>query len=214
MTRFLQSSMQAAANSSHIAYRTLVDLGVTSSTLRVCNGYQFIYTNGNTYSPIGNLGGIEAIQEEADLFPRNVTLYMSAVGSANLYEPLREDMFNRPIRVYRNFLDQGTSLPVASAELMWKGFVDAVEIHMGDAERGDYYEVRGETILRRTAKSQYFNRETFRLIDSSDTFGDHAPNIPGYIANWGQENVSAASPTPPPGAHPAWTPAWRTPYKP
>jgi hypothetical protein len=190
MSRFISSSMQAVSSLSVTAYRLLADIGVTSSTLYVCTGNQYIYALGNTYSPVGPLGGVSVVTEETDNFPRDVTLQLAAINSAYLYEPMRESMFNRPVVLRRMFLNTEDFTPVSSAETVWRGRTAEVNINF-DGE-GAYYELRAETVLRRNARVQYFNRETYRAVDSSDTFGDHIDRIPLYKSQWGGKETSFA----------------------
>jgi hypothetical protein len=197
--------MQAAADKPWIAYRTLVDLGITSSTLYVCSGKDWITPqNGmvaNTYTPVGGLGEISAIQEEVDNFPRDITMRVAAITSSQLYEPMQENMFNRSVRVSRTFLDPITRTMVSTPELMWKGKVAEVNVY---PDLG-YTEIRAETVLRRTAKVQYFNRETYQAIDSSDTFGVHVDQIPLFKSQWGQQPTTFQSPSYLPNYH-LWGP--------
>lgn len=192
MTRFLQAAVNSAAAAPTLAYRTLVDLGVTSGTVYACNGNQYIYVNANTYSPVGMLGGIEPLREESDSFPQAMRMWLSAVGSANLYEPMRESMFNRPVKISRCFLDPQDFTPVASAEVMWRGRVNKVTVRLADAERGNYYEVEAETTLRRQAPSSFFNLETHWETYSGDTFFGFVDQVPLYKALWGQQPTSFA----------------------
>jgi len=200
-TRFNSSSMQASANSAFIAFRTLVDIGVTSSTLYACSGKDWITpANGmvaNTYTPVGVLGTISAIQEDPDNFPRDITFQIASVSSSQLYEPLQENMFNRSVVVKHAYLDPVTRACVSTPETRWKGKVSEVQVY---PEQG-YTEIRAETILRRTAVVQYFNRETFQAIDSSDTFGLHIDQIPLFVSQWGQQSTQFAATA----AAPGWT---------
>lgn len=206
MSRFLSTSQQAYSERDTFALRQLVDVGVTSGTIYACSGYRYLYAMGNTYTPVGVLGGIEPIQEESDPFPRGLKLWLAAINSSQLYEPLREDMFNRDVRVYEAFLDPDTFALSNTPELRWKGKINEIEIRFNDAERGNYYEVSAETDLRRTPKKAYFNKETLWQTYSGDTFYDLMHLIPTQRAKWGQEETSHVSAAP--GGR---TPAKKTP---
>lgn len=194
MSRFLSSSQQAYSERDIFAFRQLVDVGVTSSTIYACNGYRYLYAMGNTYTPVGVLGGIEPIQEESDPFPRGLKLWLAAVNSSQLYEPLREDMFNRPVKVWEVFLDPETFALSNTPELRWQGKVNEVEIRFNDSDRGNYYEVSAETELRRTPQRAYFNKETLWITYSGDTFYDLMHLIPTQRTMWGQEATTFAGP--------------------
>lgn len=186
MTRFLSSSQEALSNNETVLFRQLANIGVTSGTIYGCSGYRYLYAMGNTYTPVGVLGGIDPIQEESDPFPRGVKLWLAAINSSQLYEPLREDMFNRPVKIYEVFLDPETFALTNTPELRWAGKVNEVEIRFNDSEKGNYYEVGAETELRRTPMRAYFNRETLALTYSGDTFFDHIHLIPTFKSLWGQ----------------------------
>jgi hypothetical protein len=194
VSRFLSSSQQAYSESDRFALRQLVDVGVTSSTIYACSGYRYLFAMGNTYTPVGVLGGIEPIQEESDPFPRGLKLWLAAINSSQLYEPLREDMFNRTVKVWEAFLDPDTLALSNTPELRWQGRINEVEIRFNDSERGNYYEVSAETELRRTPQKAYFNKETLWLTYSGDTFYDLMHLIPTQRTMWGQEATNFSAP--------------------
>ncbi len=187
MSRFLSSSQQAYSERDAFAFRQLVDVGVTSGTIYACTGYRYLFAMGNTYTPVGVLGGIDPIQEESDPFPRGVKMWLAAVDSSDLYEPLREDMFNRTVKIWEAYLDPDTFALPNTPELRWQGKVNEIEIRFNDSEKGNYYEVTAETELRKTPQRAYFNRETLQLTFSGDTFFDYQYLIPTQRTMWGQQ---------------------------
>lgn len=208
MSRFLSSSQQAYSESDAFAFRQLVDIGVTSGTIYACTGYRFLYALGNTYTPVGVLGGIEPIQEESDPFPRGLKMWLAAVDSSDLYEPLREDMFNRTVKLWEVFLDPETFAISNTPELRWQGKINEIEIRFNDGEKGNYYEVLAETELRRTPQRAYFNKETLALTYSGDTFYDYMHLIPTQKTMWGQQATNFANypNRPAPGHNLPWFP--------
>lgn len=190
MTRFLSNSMQAAANSTQVEYRMLAQIGVQSGTMYACNGTKYLYAMGNTYTPVGILGGVDPIKEDSDPYPRTIRLWLSAVGSANIYAAMTEDMFNRPVKLFRTFIDQVSMTQTSSAELMWNGKIDSVKLRMGDASRGNFFEVEARTSLFRRARASYFNRETLMQTQSGDTFADLVTQVPLFKSLWGQQATS------------------------
>jgi hypothetical protein len=187
VTRYQSSSLQAMAEESLVAFRLLFDVGVTSGELHFVTGKHPTYYNGSTYTPVGGLGFVGPIQEDVEGVPRDITFGVSGVntlalvGSFSLYEPLQEHMLNRPVRVFRQFLDPSNFTAVHTPEPHWTGVIADVSVDL----KGGVYEVRALSDKRRTAIVRYFNRETFRRIDSSDTFGDHIDQIPLSKSNWG-----------------------------
>lgn len=202
MTRFAYAAAESASGATLLQYRMLVDLSVTSSTVYACTGNQFLLPGSfgitNTYSPVGGFGGIEPVEDEADGTPRTVRLWLQAVGSADLYEPLREDMFNRPVLIRRLFLYPMTDVAVSTPETLWKGFVNKVEVRFADTERGNFFEIEAESALRRKAEAMNFNVETHQtvLAQSGDTFFKHIHLVPLSKALWGSQPTSFAGVAP------------------
>lgn len=188
MTRFQSSSMQAAAEESVLAFRVLAKIGVTSGYVYFCTGNTHLYFDSATYAPVGGLGSIEPIEEESDVYPRDIRMTLCGIntlamnGSLSLYEPLRESMANRRVYLYRTFLETAGFTMVDTPELMWSGRISRLEVKPMEGE----YVLTASSETKRGAKIQYFNAETMRAVDSSDTFCDLMPYIPLYKSRWGQ----------------------------
>lgn len=193
MSRFLSSSQQTLSEAETLAFRQLADIGVTSGTIYACSGYRYLFAMGNTYIPVGVLGGVDPIQEESDPFPRGIKMWLAAVDSSDLYEPLREDMFNRPVKLWEAFLDPDTFALSNTPELRWQGKINEIEIRFNDSEKGNYYEVSAETELRRAPLRAYFNGETLALTYSGDTFFSYQYLIPTQRTMWGLQATTFGS---------------------
>lgn len=187
MSRDVAAAVTSAAQLDTVQYRWLVEVDSLSTGMtRACTGYQFVVFNGNTYSPVGNLGGAEKIQEDADVFPRAVRLWFAAVSTTQIQDVLSENMFNRPVRIYRTFLtDSFTN--VATPEQLFQGYVNTCDMKLKDQQRGDYFEIEVESRLNRPPRVQYFNRETLWTFynQSGDTFFNYLSQIPLTKAKWG-----------------------------
>lgn len=187
MSRNLSAAVTSISQLAQVQFRMLCEVDSLSTGMtRACTGYNFIVFNGNTYSPIGHLGGAEKIQEDADIYPRAVRLWFSAVNTAQIPDVLSENLFNRPVRIYRTFLtDSYTN--VATPEMVFHGRINTCEMKLKDPQRGDCFEIEVESRLMREARAQYFNRETLWTVyaQSGDTFFDYVPEIALSKADWG-----------------------------
>lgn len=187
MSRNLSAAVTSISQLGTVQHRWLVEVDSLSTGMtRACTGYQFLVFNGNTYSPVGHLGGAEKIQEDVNPFPRAVRLWFAAVSTTQIQDVLNENMFNRPVRIYRTFLtDSFTN--VATPEELFRGFINICDMKLKDPERGDYFEIEVESRLMRKPRAQYFDRETLWTFysQSGDTFFDFLHQIPLAKANWG-----------------------------
>lgn len=193
MSRNLSAAVTSISQLPQVQFRMLCEVDSLSTGMtRACTGYNFITFNGNVYSPIGHLGGAEKIQEDADIYPRAVRLWFSAVNTSQIQDVLSESLFNRPVRIYRTFMtDSFTS--VATPEMVFSGRINTCEMKFKDPQRGDYFEIEVESRLMREPRAQYFNRETLWTVyaQSGDTFFDYVSQIAIRGASWGvDDNVS------------------------
>lgn len=186
MTRFVYASAESSSQEPTVRFRVLADVTFTGTTARLCSGITPVAWGVNTYSPIGMFGGVEAVQEDSTPFPRAVRLWLSAVGSAQMSEALTENLFNKPVKLYRAFLNTGNTF-VSTPEVMFSGFINQVQLKLRDPTRGNYVELEIESRLRREPRSAWFNKETLWQTYSGDTFFNFIEQIPGFKALWGNK---------------------------
>lgn len=187
MSRNLSAAVTSISQLESIRYRILCEVySLTTGTTRACTGNNYVSFNSNTYLPIGKLGGVDPIQEESDVFPRAAKLWFTAVNSANVVDVLTENMFGKPVSLYRTFLTDSYTC-VATPELIFKGKINTCDMRLKDPERGDYFEIEIESKLARSNRSLYFNRETLVgfYAQSGNTLFDYITRIPFTKANWG-----------------------------
>jgi hypothetical protein len=210
MTRFIYAAAQSASTEDAVRFRVLADITMTNTTLRACTGQGYIGWAATTYSPVGAFGGVEKVQEDGEPFARAVRMWLSAVGSAQLYEPLTENLFNKPIKLYRAFLNQGNTL-VSTPEMMFSGRINKVTVNFADPTRGNYLELEVENRLRREPRAAWFNKESLQQTYNDDSFFNFIELIPGFRALWGNKATYFTTPPPKPPPYP-YLPGGTWPY--
>lgn len=186
MSRDSTSSVTSAAAADLTRFRALVEVwSLSTGTTRVCNGANYVLVGANTYSPIGGLGSIDAIQEDTDAFARGVKMRLAAVNTAAIADMLAENLFTRPVKIYRAFLGDDMTL-VGTPQLMHVGYINKAVLKYGDPTVG-YYEIESESRLYQGGRSYYLNAETLQqqMGFTGDTFFDYAPQIPTFKSTWG-----------------------------
>lgn len=204
MTRTLAAAVNSYLAEPTITFFTLADFTLVGGTLRVFNGAGYLMVGANTYTGIGDLGGVEAIKEDAASFQTGVKVWISALNSSALYEAMNEQLFNRDVKLYRCLYNTNSMTVVNTAELWFRGRVNEVQMYRNDAERGDFIEMTLRHKLRREGKASYYTNEDMLTGSySGDTFFSHLDKIPGFKALWGQQaTYFQAGPT------------WRGPFSP
>lgn len=204
MSRDTVSSVTSANAGTAINWAMLAQVSLSASVLYACTGNRFLFDGVNTYSPVGGLGGVDPVIEEPTLFPRSVKLWISAVGSANLYEPMNENLFNKTVKLYRAALDGSLNI-IGTPQLCLHGYIDGVNVTLNDSQRGNFFEIEVESRIRREAASNYYTTENhdqmLQGVYSGDTIFKYVPRIIGFTSQWGGQNQTLeGTPTRGPGA--------------
>ena len=198
MSRFLYAAANSASQEADTRFRLLIEAFLPSSNAYYCSGMQSIYALSNTYTPAGALGGMEAIAESIDQYPRGIRFWLKAVNSSDLVMPLSENLFGRVVKVRRCWLTSDNYTTVSAPELAWSGRINKVDVNLADPQKGNHFEIEVESRLRREPNSARFNRESLwnAAVQSSngvwttgaysgDTFFNQIASIPGFQSGWG-----------------------------
>lgn len=189
------AAVESASQFPVLRYRVLVDVMSCSAPIHVCTGGNFIYTGANTYSPIGGLGSMDPVQEDSDVFARAVRLQLAAVFTSQIADLTSENLFNKPVNIWRCFLNEGLTI-VDTPSLLFKGRINTANLYLDDPQKGNYYEIEVESRLKRNPRALYFDRQTLwnAMQQSGDTFFDQLTNIPNYIGEWGKSATNYHNP--------------------
>lgn len=201
MSRDTVASVTSAAAAPLLRYQLLAEVDVRSSTMYLCTGDQFIWVGSREYSPVGGLGGVSVIKEDADSIPRGITLWLRNVTSADMAESMSEAVFGKETRIFRTFLDQNGTV-VGTPQRAYRGYLNKAKVVLGDPDRGNFFEVEYDSRLARESRSARFNQETLWQSYSGDTFFAHLHKVPLYRSRWGEmtnnpTNAGAGANNPP-----------------
>jgi hypothetical protein len=121
------ATARAAASVAGIHY--LVDLEFLSGTLRYTTNSVAISHGGNTYTALGDLVEISAINESEDQAADKIVMSLSIVNTALLAAVIgvATEYRNRRARIWCQLIDD-TYQPAGAAVLRWAGYMDRVTI--------------------------------------------------------------------------------------
>lgn len=136
MSRSIGAAVQAALEAAHVPLLVFVELDFSGGFVRVTNAPYAFEWNGYTWTGLGRLGGIEAVQEGASLEARGVALKLSGVplsgeGDAeNISIALNEHYQGRDARVWLAALDEQFRI-IGDQKLVFLGRMDNMQIEAG-----------------------------------------------------------------------------------
>lgn len=118
---------QHTATVAGVAWLAQLDFSV--GTQYLTTAAQSITTGGNTYTGLGALVSIDALNESADSAAEKITLSLAVASAAMLSLGLGnvEGYRGRPVRLHLQLFDEQFA-PVASPLQRWSGVMDRVQI--------------------------------------------------------------------------------------
>ena len=186
MSRNTDSAVTSASQLPGQRARMLMSVqSMTYGSFYACTGDRFIYTMGNTYSPVGHLGGISKIQEDSDPFPRGVRAWVSLTNSDMMRSALEEKLYRKKVTVHRLLLSDSYTVQ-GTPQIAFKGLIDKAAIK-NDNERGNYLEIEVESRLRQQPQAAYLTPQFFQanISTTTDTFLNYIHLIPFFVPAWG-----------------------------
>lgn len=193
MTRIVQGANASELAKANILGCFMVDLDFASGHLYLNDGFHDCLYNGNTYLPLGQFGGIDAVNEEVTTLARPLKLTLSGVD-AKLVGPAENEVYqNRPVCVYSALIHQLTGVLIATPEICWEGRMDVLTITID--KNLATISMNCEHRLRREPRISRYTDADQQTAHAGDRFFDFTASIEGFKASWGNANVSWGGPT-------------------
>jgi hypothetical protein len=128
MTRELSTEMLSAITAGTIAPVLIAKIGTASGDINTWTGIGDLIFNAETYSGIGNFGGISTIQESSQLQATGVTFSLSGVPSSLISSVLGEMRYGKTAILWMGLIDLSTGLLVDSPIQVFSGLTDTATI--------------------------------------------------------------------------------------
>jgi hypothetical protein len=129
--RALTEDVVTALQADNVPLLVLVELQFETGTVRCCNaGYNFEY-GGNTWTGLGNLGGISAVAEGEQLEMYGITLTLSGVPPEMIALALSSGYQGRPATIWLAPLTNSYAL-LNDPVIIFKGRMDTMPIEVGN----------------------------------------------------------------------------------
>jgi hypothetical protein len=163
-----------------------------STPLYLWTGYGTLTYNGIGYLGLGTLGTISPVQETTDLSARGITMQLSGVPTAMVYDALTEDYQGRTCSVMFGALSPTAGL-IASPITVFSGRMDVMQI--SDDGQSSLITMSAENKLidfKRTREIRYTDEEQ-QGIYSGDLGLEFVNAIQEKTIYWGNQNHTNGS---------------------
>ncbi len=102
----------------------LLEITLGAMVYRMTNAYIPLIWGGNEYSQAGHFLNFSDIEESAQVEVSKLTISLSGIDQVYVNELLSEDYLDRPIRIYKAFLDSASDL-ILDPFLIFEGRIDS-----------------------------------------------------------------------------------------
>ena len=165
-----------------------------STPLYLWTGYGTLTYNGTGYLGLGTLGTISPVQETTDLAARGITMQLSGVPTALVYDALEEDYQGRACSIMFGALSPTAGL-ISSPITVFSGRMDVMQI--SDDGQSSLITMNAENKLidfKRTREIQYTDEDqqtlfpTYASITLPDLGLEFVNAIQEKTIFWGNQN--------------------------
>ena len=132
MARTLTAAAKTESQkSSGVKPIALVKLAFDSGDMLVWSGRGDLAWTGDTYTGIGDLGRISAVEEGVEQKASGISFELSGIPAATISVALGEDVQGRTARIWLGFLDPAYRL-IAAPVLVFGGRLDTMDVKLGE----------------------------------------------------------------------------------
>lgn len=189
--RTISADMVSEVTTAQLSPILMAELNFTPPVY-LWTGYGTLTYNGIGYLGLGTLGTISPVQETTDLSARGISMQLSGVPTALVYEALTDDYQGRACSVMFGALSPTAGL-VASPITIFSGRMDVMQL--SDDGQTSQITMTAENKLidfKRTREIRYTDEEQQRLY-SGDLGLEFVNAIQEKTIYWGNQNTTNAS---------------------
>lgn len=189
--RTISADMVSEVTTAQLSPILMAELNFTPPVY-LWTGYGTLTYNGIGYLGLGTLGTISPVQETTDLSARGISMQLSGVPTALVYEALTDDYQGRACSVMFGALSPTAGL-VASPITIFSGRMDVMQL--SDDGQTSQITMTAENKLidfKRTREIRYTDEEQQRLY-AGDLGLEFVNAIQEKTIYWGNQNTTNAS---------------------
>jgi len=193
MSRDLTSAVQAELLKMKVKPVIFVEAVFTSGTLRVWSGIGTISWNGQTWTGVGNLGGISPISEGTEPHADGIELSLSGIPTDLVTKALGECRPNAPVKVWFGFLDEAEAV-IADPYQSFGGRMDVPSVEEGGDTSTIKLRVENRLVDFNRARERRFTHEDQQTDYPGDLGFEYVAGLQEWNGVWGKPGPAAGNP--------------------
>lgn len=183
MSRELSATLEAMSTGAQACIVLLVLLDFTGGSLRVNNSAIDIEYDGHTWLGVGRVGGIEPVEEGAELQMYGVSMRLSGVDTALIATTMTEAYQGRPCKLWLAPLD-ATHRVSDDPVMIFSGRMDVMAIELGQTATITL-SAESRLVDWERPRTRRFNSEDQAIDWPNDRGFDFVPGLVEAEIRWG-----------------------------
>lgn len=184
MTRDITAAVSTETTETVVEPFLLAELMFDGDPIYAWSGVGTLTWNGNDYTGVGELGGVDPIAETSDLAAKGVAFSLSGVPSATISLALGSNYSGRIARLRLGFFD-GSGNIIADPFVIAEGFMDQLDIQ----EDGDSSQVtvkaESRLITLQRAREFLYDDEDQKALFAGDKGFEFVAALQDKEISWG-----------------------------
>jgi hypothetical protein len=181
--RTLSTAVNTALAAGNVPYLLFIELQFSSGTLRVCNASYDFQWNGHTWVGAATVGGVQPIEEGAELQMYGVAMQLSGIPSDLVSNALNQTYRGKPAIIYCAPLDSDYNV-LADPVVAFSGRMDTMQIELGTTATITLSAESRLTDWER-ARIRRYNNEDQQAVYPSDKGFQFVPQMVSKELSWG-----------------------------
>lgn len=183
MSRTLTTDVANAATAAQNSFAIAVRLDFASGLVRVNSTPYPLTIGGEEFIGVGHLGSISGLDETSDFEAPDVTLELSGVQPALVYNALQEKYQGRDARIYWVFFDDNHAV-IPDPVLVYRGTMDTMDIEMGEEAVITVHVINRFAEWKRARTSRYTDAEQ-QTLHAGDLAMQYVDQLAYKSLPWG-----------------------------
>lgn len=192
MSRNLASLLVDELEKSSLRPVVFVYIGLDSGDIRLHTDLGTLTWGGDDWLGVGDFGGIETLQEGAEISPYEVELILSGLDSDLLSEALATSYYGKPVTIYVGAVDPDDGTLVADPDQIWNGKADNAQIGIGEAN-AIRLTCESELAVLEKVSGRTFSDADLQGEYSGDTFFSFLEDQKDKRVVWRGQNATAGT---------------------
>lgn len=196
MSRGATTAFKTAAAAGKVSPALIAALDFSSGFVRVWSGIGNLSWGGNTYTGIGDLGGVSPVQESAEVRSSGLEFTLNGIPSSMVTKILADGYRGRPAKLWLGLFDSSSAL-IADPLLLFSGRMDQCSLEDSGETASIKIAVESRLVDLQRPRERRYTDEDQQSLFAGDLGLEFVAGMQDKEILWGGSSNSAQAATSP-----------------